>query len=168
MTTSTEATGPLDHHDEQILAEIREITSRVDPVPAALTERVKYAMTVRMLEAEVAELTQMPMAAVRSEVGEKVDSISFSGSRLSLMVSLTVESDGVRVDCWVTHGGALVEVHVNGDRAGGTPSEAERGQVCDEHGRCVFRGLPPGPAHFIVWPDKDKLAQPIITPTITL
>lgn len=167
MTMPTGEMGPLDEVDERILAEIREISSHVDPAPASLTERVKYAMTVRMLEAEVAELTQMPMAVVRSEVGEKVESISFSSSRLSLMVSLTTETDGIRVDCWVTQGGALVEVHVNGSTAE-VPAEAGRARVCDEHGRCVFSGLPAGPAHFIVWPDKDKLAQPIITPTINL
>ncbi len=166
MTTPIEASGHLDAHDARILAEIREISSRVDPVPASLTERVKYAMTVRMLEAEVAELIRMPMAVARSEVGEKVDSISFTGSRLSLMVTLTTEDDGVRVDCWVTHGGALVEVHVNSREGDGASPDA--GEVCDEHGRCVFTGLPSGPAHFIVWPDKDKLVQPIITPTIDL
>lgn len=166
MTTPIEASGYLDADDARILAEIREISSRLDPVPASLTERVKYAMTVRMLEAEVAELIRMPMAVARSEVGEKVDSISFTGTRLSLMVTLTTEADGVRVDCWVTHGGALVEIHVNGREGGAASPDA--GEVCDEHGRCVFTGLPPGPAHFIVWPDKDKLEQPIITPTIDL
>ncbi|MGB3186271.1 MAG: hypothetical protein WBG76_12865 [Ornithinimicrobium sp.] len=167
MTTPIEASGHLDADDARILAEIREISSRVDPVPASLTERVKYAMTVRMLEAEVAELIRMPMAVARSEVGERVDSISFTGSRLSLMVSLTTEADGVRVDCWVTHGGALVEVHRNGG-SNDAGQAMEQGQVCDEHGRCVFTELPPGPVHFIVWPDQDKLAQPIITPTINL
>ncbi|CAN5492472.1 hypothetical protein BH23ACT6_BH23ACT6_25240 [soil metagenome] len=171
MTTSIDEFGALDDQDGRILAEIREVASRVDPVPALLPDRVKYAMTVRLLEAEVAELTAMPMAAVRSESGERVDSISFSGSNVSLMVTIASDADGVRVDCWVTSGGALVEVRFSGrdeEVGSDTPADGKREEVCDEHGRCAFTGLPSGLAHFIVWPDADKLTQPIITPTITL
>ncbi len=163
MSAPLEHPGPLDEVDAEILAETRRIYARMDPVPAWLPERVKYAMSVRMLEAEVAELTQMPMAAARSETGERIDSISFSGSRVSLMVNLSAESDGVRVDCWVTLGGAMVEMRFTSEGAG-----APRAQVCDEHGRCAFSALPSGPVHFVVWADADKSMPPIITPTINL
>ncbi|MGB5952492.1 MAG: hypothetical protein WBG57_08285 [Ornithinimicrobium sp.] len=166
MTSPVDEFGALDEHDARVLAEIREVVSLVDPVPPALAERVKYAMTVRMLEAEVAELTAMPMAMARSTEGERVDSISFSGSNLSLMVTMSSDADGVRVDCWVTHGGALVEVRLSGDGVSLEGNDLE--EVCDAHGRCAFTGLPSGPAHFIVWADEDKLTRPIITPTITL
>ncbi|MGB3761894.1 MAG: hypothetical protein WA966_01640 [Ornithinimicrobium sp.] len=155
--------GPLDATDVQILAELREVYARIDPVPASLPERLKYAMTVQMLEAEVAELTAMPMATVRSSSAEQIDTISFSGSSMSLMVSLVTDSAGVRVDGWASQGGAVVEIRFTDD---GEPQE--RVVVCDEHGRCVFEDLPPGPAHFIIWSDESKASTPIITPTITL
>lgn len=155
--------GPLDEEDGQILAELREVYGRMDPVPASLPERLKYAMTVRMLEAEVAELTAMPMATVRSSSAEQTDTISFSGSSMSLMVSLVTDAGVVRVDCWASQGGAVVEVRFSAD---GEPQE--RVVVCDEHGRCAFVDLPSGPAHFIMWSDESKSSTPIITPTINL
>ena len=172
MNEPLDEPGVLDAADVQILTGLREIHARLDPVPAALAERIKYAMTVRLLEAEVAELTRMPMAAVRSESGERFDSISFSGSRLSLMVSLSAEpaepgeedaASRVRVDCWVSVGAAVVEIRP----AGGSPGQA-RSEVCDEHGRCVFGHVPRGPAHLIVWASAQKESPPTITPTIEL
>ena len=164
--------GPLDVDDARILTDMREVYRRLDPVPATLVDRITYAMTVRLLEAEVAELTRMPMAQVRSESGDRFDTISFSGSRLSLMVSISTEAPasedpttdpGVRVDCWVSVGGAVVEIRPSGDGAGQARSE-----VCDENGRCVFTHLPGGPAHFIVWSDPAKDSPPTMTPTIDL
>ncbi len=155
--------GPLDAQDARILTELREVYGRIDPVPASLPERLKYAMTVQMLEAEVAELIAMPMVTVRSSSVEQVDTISFSGSSLSLMVSLFTDPGGVRVDCWASQSGAVVEVRFTAD--GEAP---ERVEVCDEHGRCAFVDLPSGPAHFIVWSDESRSSTPIITPTINL
>lgn len=163
MSLPLSESGPLDAQDVQVLTELREVYARLDPVPAALPERTKYAMTVRMLEAEIAELTAVPMAEVRSASVERVDTISFTGSAMSLMVSLLAEAEGVRVDCWASQGGAVVEVRFNRD-----VEQTERSQVCDEQGRCSFSDLPSGPAHFIVWVDEGKGSPPIITPTIDL
>lgn len=163
MNSTKPTPEPLDAQDSAILVDLREVHTHLDPVPLSLPERVKYAMTVHMLEAEVAELTATPMALVRSEVGERVDNISFSGSSMSLMVSLSTEATGVRVDCWVTVPGALVEVHATGNG-----SDDERSAVTDEQGRCDFTDLPAGPAHFIVWADAERTSRPIITPTVTL
>ncbi len=163
MNSTKPTPGPLDAHDSSILTDLREVYSQVDPVPLTLSERVKYAMTVHMLEAEVAELTSMPMALVRSDVAERVDNISFSGSSMSLMVSLSTEPTGVRVDCWVTVPGAIVEVHATGH-----DTDDERSAVADAQGRCEFTDLPAGPAHFIVWADAERASRPIITPTVNL
>jgi len=163
MNNIKPTSGPLDASDSAILTDLREVHTLLDPVPLTLAERMKYAMTVHMLEAEVAELTATPMALVRSDVGERVDNISFSGSSMSLMVSLSTEASGVRVDCWVTVPGALVEVHATGNGRGD-----ERSAVTDEQGRCDFTDLPAGPAHFIVWAHPERTSRPIITPTVTL
>ncbi len=163
MNSTKPTPGPLDAQDIAILTELRAIYDHVDPAPLTLTERTKYAMTVHMLEAEVAELTAMPMALVRSDVAERVGTINFSGSSMSLMVSVSTEATGVRVDCWVTVPGALVEIHPTGNGV-----EDERSAVTDEQGRCDFSDLPAGPAHFIVWADAERTSRPIITPTVTL
>ncbi|MGB7449990.1 MAG: hypothetical protein WA892_12790 [Ornithinimicrobium sp.] len=174
MNEALSEPGGLDAQDEQILTEVREIYRRLDPVPATLLDRVKYAMTVRLLEAEVAELTRMPISAVRSEPSDRFDSISFTGSRLSLMVSISPqdrdagasahgEDAAVRIDCWVSVAGAVVEVRSSGAEAGQSAS-----QVCDDNGRCVFEHVGAGPAHFIVWSSPAKDSPPTMTPTIDL
>jgi len=171
MTEHRGEPGPLDDSDAQILTELREVYRRLDPVPATLVDDIKYSMTVRLLEAEVAELMRMPAAQVRSESGDRFDSISFSGSRLSLMVSVSAEAaaadttddPGVRIDCWVSVGGAVVQVRTSGEAP-----DVERSQVCDENGRCVFTQVARGPAHFIVWPTAQKDSAPTMTPTIDL
>ena len=45
---------PMDADDERALALLRRHLTLVDPVPGDLAERVKFAMTVASLEAEVA------------------------------------------------------------------------------------------------------------------
>lgn len=58
----------LDDRDQRILDEVRELYARWDPCPAGLNERIKFALTVQALNAEVAELTRGgATAGVRSE-----------------------------------------------------------------------------------------------------
>lgn len=142
-----------------VLPQVRDMWSRLDPVPAGLTEDIKYALTVRLLEAEVAELTRMPLVAARGEAGELTRSISFTGSRYSLMATVSEEGEGLRIDCWVTIGGAEIELHAGSDVHSAT---------ADEFGRAVFQDVPPGPVHFIVWPDATRSGRPIITPAVDL
>lgn len=156
----------LDTHDARILRQVRELYEALDPVPPGLTHEVKYALTVAMLEAEVAELTRTPAALARSttEPGERLRTVNFTGQRLSLMVTVGEEEpDGTRLlDCWVTLGGALVELHPHADGA------SVREGSADEMGRLVLADVPSGPAHFLVWPGPDRTGRPVITPTIDL
>ncbi|WP_194288549.1 hypothetical protein [Ornithinicoccus halotolerans] len=156
----------LDTDDERILGGVRELYERLDPVPPDLMQQVKYALTVAMLEAEVAELTRTPAALARSttEPGERLRTVNFTGQRLSLMVTVGEEEpDGTRrLDCWVTLGGALLEVHPHGE------GQRVRTATADEFGRLVLSDIPSGPAHFLVWPGPDHEGRPVITPTIDL
>lgn len=142
-----------------VLPQVRQLWSRLDPVPAGLTEDIKYALTVRLLEAEVAELTRMTALASRTEAGELTRSVSFTGSRLSLMATVTEDGETLRLDCWVTVGGAEVELHADG---------RVWSQTTDEVGRAAFDDVPKGSVHFIVWPDATKQDRPTITPAIDL
>lgn len=145
--------------DAQLLQQVHELWNRVDPVPAGLTDRISYALTVQLLQAEVVELTRTPELLARSEPAEVTRSLTFAGSTVSLMVTVTPEADGLRLDCWVTQPGAVVQV----DGAGG-----QRTEVTDEHGRLTLTRVAPGPTHFVVWPDANRVARPIITPIVDL
>lgn len=142
-----------------VLPQIRDMWSRLDPVPAGLTDDIKYALTVKLLEAEVAELTRMPLVAARGEAGELTRSISFTGTRISLMATVSEEGEGLRIDCWATVGGAEIELHAGSET---------RSATADEFGRAVFEDVPSGPVHFIVWPDPIRSGRPIITPSVEL
>lgn len=143
-----------------VLPQIRDLWSRLDPVPARLTDDIKYAMTVRLLEAEVAELMQVPEMATRATGADLTRSISFTGARLSLMVMATEQDEGMlRLDCWVTVGGAVVELHA---------ADQVREETADEFGRLVFTDVPSGSMHFITWSDASREERPVITPNVEL
>ena len=155
----------IDDYDLEILSEIRGLYETVDPVPDGLTERLKFALTVQALHADVAELTQTPLAASRAsedvEGAEVAQTITFASGALSLMVSLADKTvEGVTVDGWVTRGGATVELQVRNQVISA---------VADEHGRFVMEAVPRGPGNFVIWPDPAAAgASPVVTPTIEL
>lgn len=149
----------MDGSDQQVLAELRAVWSEVDPVPAGMTDRLKYAMTVRLLEAEVAELARMPELASRGGEAEVIRTMSFTGSRLGLMVSISEDSAGLRLDGWTTVPGAYVELQAATETLSATS---------DENGRFVLTPVPAGRCHFIIWENDEKDGRPTMTPTIDL
>lgn len=154
---------PLDEQDAQVLARVRELISHVDPVPAGLAERTRFALTVHALHAEVAELTENALLPTRSaDSPTRTESVTFTSGSVSLMVSSTPAPDGrtARIDGWVTRGGAEVEV---------VWADSSRTVVADDHGRLAVPDVPRGRIHFIVRTDPaDPTERPVITPTIDL
>ena len=161
-TPGWDATG-WDATDSSIIAAVGELYARVDPPPAGLEDRLKMALTVHALHADVAELTAVPLAAAtRAETaGERVDTVTFTSGSISLMVSLSDLTDATAtVDGWVTRGGARVELQVGNELHEAT---------ADAHGRFVLRQVPRGRAHFVVWPNPELPDdRPVVTPTIDL
>ena len=94
---STLASEPLDALDEQLLLTVRNMHARLDPVPSGLTERIKFELTLAALHAEIAELQQLSPAGVRGDetTYAPTQSVTFTTSRLSLMVTVTAPSDGL-------------------------------------------------------------------------
>ena len=150
----------LDDIDQLILDLLRETESRLDPVPAHLVDDVKFALTVRALDDDIAELTSMSLTATRSEQAEPAmaDTVTFSAGSLSLMITVTPnDDDTVRIDAWVTSPSARVELSVNG---------IVHTTLADEVGRLSFDDIAHGRASFIVFPDADT--PTVVTPSITI
>jgi hypothetical protein len=154
----------IDEIDLANLERVRDLYGRADPVPAGLAERLKFAITVQALHAEVAELMDSALLATRGPGIEAeatpTESVTFSAPAVSLMVSVSRAEgdDGVRIDGYVTSPGARVEA-VTGT---GTHSVE-----ADANGRFVLKGLPHGPIHFVIRVDpSDESARPVITPTM--
>lgn len=156
---------PLDALDHRILQELQVVHRQLDPPPQDLAERLKFVLTLAALEAEVADLQQLSDAGVRSDQGYAVcDTLTFTSSSLSLMVTVTAETDDaagqptVRVDGWLTGGGVDVELSVGGHRYPATS---------DVHGRLIWQGVSRGRARFLIRPATEG-AKPVVTPTIDL
>lgn len=161
MTATDTGLQPFDSTDEAILRELRETASRLDPCPADLAERVKFALTVQALQAEVAELTlqaELVSRTFATQEPAEATTVTYSTEGLSIMV--TTSRDGLgrsRIDGWLTCGPAEVELDLG--RSGRRTVDADAG------GRFVLADLPPGPAHLLVRPAQGR---PVVTPQFTL
>jgi hypothetical protein len=154
----------IDEQDLANLRQVRALFAHVDPVPVDLTERIKFALTVQALHAEVAELMDSALLDTRGTAAPvepmPTESVTFSAASVSLMVTANdSEVEGrVRIDGWVTAPGAHIEA---------VTTEGTTSVITDANGRFVLDDQPHGPIHFVirVEPD-DEAIRPVITPTI--
>jgi hypothetical protein len=165
MTSHTDA---IDARDIANLGHVRDLFGHADPVPSDLAERVKFAITVHALHAEVAELMDSALLTTRGAEATveptPTESVTFTAASLSLMVSAgPMDSDEledrVRVDGWVTTPGARVEA---------VTGEGSSSVISDANGRFVLDDLPHGPVHFVVTDPGNDDTRPVITPTIQI
>jgi hypothetical protein len=162
MTTPQDllASEPLDELDFRILAELARVQDQADPPPPGLADHVRFELTLRALQAEIAELqTAADLQAVRSQAAPDVfDTISFTASSVSLMITVSPEAghDGtVRVDAWVTTPHAEIQLWQGG-------RQAASGRA-DEDGRLAWDDVPKGHTRFLI-----AGTPPVVTPTIEL
>ena len=165
MTSHTEA---IDARDIANLSQIRDLFAHADPVPSDLAERMKFAITVHALHAEVAELMDSALLTTRGADSKveptPTDSVTFTAASVSLMVSASPSDQDdtdarVRVDGWVTSPGAQVEA---------VTIEGSRSAISDANGRFVLDDLPHGPVHFVITDPDNEDVRPVITPTIQI
>lgn len=156
------AAEPFDAQDEHALALIRAHLELTDPVPVDLAERVKFAMTVASLEAEIAHfMNDTAMAgATRTTEYDRATTVTFESAGLSIMVTLEpIGNDLNRVRGWVTAPGADVEL-----RERSRTQEA----TSDDEGRFVFERVEHGTVHLVIRRNDEPGARPVITPGIEI
>ncbi len=153
---------PLDDTDAHVLAALRDLHDRIDPVPEGLAERMKFGITLAALHAEIAELQDLSLAGARDDTAQyaATESVTFAARELSLMVSIgPAGEDGVpgtvRIDGWVSGPAARVELRI------GTQSRSA--ELTD--GRFAFEDVPHGAARFVLWPTNPE-GRPVLTPSI--
>ena len=96
------ADEPLDDADFGVLGDIRELFEAVDPMPADLPERIRFALALRDLEVEVARLAAEDQLAVAARGKEQARTITFDSDSLTIMIRIDANRDGtVRVDGWL-------------------------------------------------------------------
>jgi hypothetical protein len=155
------AAGALDDVDAHVLDQLRHLHEVGDPPPADLVDRVKFAMTVAALEAEVAEIvSSATLETVRGTDYDRADTVTFASDGLSVMVNIehgaTTRADIIG---WVSETDVEVELRERG---------RTRTAVVDEDGRFSFTGVERGLVNFVLRRRGDVAAPPIITPAIEL
>lgn len=151
----------LDRSDQLILDRLATMYTTADPVPADLVARTQFAITLDALEAEVAELQRWDtgaMSSARTEAPSDVETVTFSSSALTTMVTISPAGPGrVRIDGWAAPGDGLpVELRLE---SGSTHT------VADADGRFVFDEVPSGLAQFVLRPVDGSA---VITPSLQL
>jgi hypothetical protein len=103
----TEQPGPtgagelIDDLDLVILGDVRALTLKEDPVPAALADRVYFALDLLGLEDEVAQLEAASGEPVGVRGVEESRTITFDSESLTIVVQVSPSGDTVRVDGWL-------------------------------------------------------------------
>jgi hypothetical protein len=151
--------GPLDDADDAVLRDLRHLWGRLDPAPAGLADRAKFALTMHSLEAELAELTRDELVLTRLDDDvARAESVTFTSSRVSILVTVSVLSaTTARVEGWVTTRGATVRAQTTG---------GELSETTDDNGRFCFESVARGSVRFVVWPQGDAAERPVVTPSI--
>ena len=139
------ADGPLDDVDLSLLDDIRDLFQDVDPMPADLPERIRFFLSLRDLEIEMAHLAE--------------ENLSAAGAR-----GIDPNQDGtVRVDGWL----APPQRRVIEIKTAAEPLTISS----DEQGRFAFARVPKGTAQLIVrpaMPEQGGAGPSVVTPALIL
>ncbi len=161
-----EADQPFDESDVRLLADVALMYDELDPVPADLVDRLRFALALDEVFDEMAEMTREPAdaAGVRSDLAGAVrsDTLTFSSERLTAMVTLSPDGGGrVRVDGWVSPlGRRRVDVRMQGSQRQVSTDDA--GRVAVEDRRESFVQLV---VHALDVENEDEL---VVTPLFKL
>jgi hypothetical protein len=130
--------------DAGLLATIREVFELVDPMPPDLPERIRFAMALRDLDAELARFASAEdELALAARGAEESRTITFDSDSLTIMIRIDPNPDGtVRVDGWLAPPHPRnVEMRL---------AERSMSVIADESGRFVFLEVPHGTARVVV------------------
>lgn len=161
----------LDAVDEEILEQLRATFALVDPPPADLNERVRFAIALESIDVEVARLQEDMIAGSGARGTERTRTITFESESVTIMISVIDRGSGqVRIDGWLAPAGRRrVELRIGGS----PPSARGVSQVAmtEETGRFVFDGVDRGLAQLVVHPPTDTgvdLTATVVMPPLML
>lgn len=148
--------------DVTLLAELRAMWARRDPVPGDLADRICFALSLDDLEVELMQLAGELLRPSGARSEEQARTVTFTSDSLSVMVNISpIRGRSVRIDGWIDDGGGLdVELRLgNGSRRG----------RADEEGRFAFDGVLPGLMQLVFHPTQGAnriLIRDVVTPAV--
>jgi hypothetical protein len=159
-TTEPAANGPVDDLDLANLRRVREAFAAADPMPADLPERIRFALALTHLKAEVARIVaQEEEHALASRGEEQSRTITFDSESLTIMIRIDLNNDGtVRVDGWLAPAQRR-EIQMKTEAA-------ELAGAADEQGRFAFARVPRGAAQLVV--QAAGSGRSVVTPVLVL
>jgi hypothetical protein len=147
--------------DTAVLSELNRLVDELDPPPADLVDRVKFAIALESLDVEVARWERAgSFAGVR---GGQTGTITFTVDNLTLMVNFTSTGSRHRIDGWLVPAGEhTVEVRVADHKSSCTQA--------DDGGRFVLSDVPAGTTQILVHlvNSRGEPGRTVVTPTIML
>jgi len=136
-------TGPLDELDSVILGQLRAAHDRVDPPPADLDDRVRFALRLADADVSVFRRAEDSLAGAGAR-GSGLRTVSFEAGELTILLTVSANPGGtVRLEGWLAPAAPLrVEVRL-------ADSAAYQG-FADADGWFAFDSVPPGLAQLVV------------------
>jgi hypothetical protein len=158
------ADGPLDDFDFRLLDDIQELFQAVDPMPADLPERLRFFLSLRDLEIEMARFVDEELSAAAVRGAEQSRTITFDSESLTVMIRIDANRDGtVRVDGWLAPPQRReIEMKTSAD-----PLSVSS----DERGRFAFIRVPRGTAQLIIRSaglGRNEAGPSVVTPALIL
>jgi len=156
----------LDDLDFEILDSIRALFERVDPMPAGLPGRVRFALAMRGLESEVARLvTEEDPRLVGARGTERSRTVTFDSASLSIVIRIEENKNGsVRIDGWLAPPQPR-EIEMQ-------TSDETLSVSSDDQGRFAFAEVPQGTARLVVVGtaarDQGAGGPSVVTPALVL
>jgi len=155
---------PLDQADLALLERIRQLSEIADPMPVDLPERIRFALSLPGLEAEVARLcAEEDQRLLAARAADQSRTITFGSDSLTIMIRIDSNSDGTaRVDGWLDPPQRrTIDLR--------TPGDALLA-VADEQGRFAFSQVPRGSVQLTVRaePEAAGTVRAVIVPALTL
>jgi hypothetical protein len=148
----------LPDDDAALLAAVWTMLEATDPVPPGLVDRVRFAIELDDVDAELSRLVEMSsLAAARSDEFARL--VTFQSDSLTIMITIEQCADGTtRIDGWLTPAACRrIEVRC--------PS-GPRSTESDDTGRFSLDAVPAGTVRLVV--HDPGSTHRVITPTIEL
>ncbi|MCE6998447.1 hypothetical protein LZG04_27135 [Saccharothrix sp. S26] len=159
MTGPEDAASRLDELDLAILDQVRAVQQALDPPPADLDTRSRFALRLADVDIEVARLYEDVLAGAGARSAEPVRTLTFESADVTIMLTVAERAGELRVEGWLAPPGPL-RVELRTDDPAGT-----RHVVADDGGRFVFDGVTRGLAQLAV----PRPAGPtVVTPPVSL
>ena len=155
--------GPIDEVDLDVLDRVARVHALLDPPPADLDERVRFAIALDSLDIEVARLSEERLVGSGARGSERTRTITFDCESRTVMITVVDRADGlVRIDGLAAPPAALrVELRA----AAGAGS---RSATADDTGRFVFDGVAHGLVQLVVHAPDAGVGDKVVTPSLLL